>query len=57
MGGNQNTNYGNQRAPAQQQYRQPQQSYNNNIQLSNGDMVQQPQNIPEINITKEEIPF
>ena len=65
MGGGQNNNYGNQQAPqqqyqapAQQQYGQPQQSYNNNnTQQSSGGMVQQPQNIPEINIDEDEIPF
>ena len=56
-------NYGNQPAPAQQyqapaqqqQYQQP--SYNNNAQQAQGGMVQQPQNIPEINIDEDEIPF
>jgi single-strand DNA-binding protein len=42
----------------QPQTQQP--SYNNNIQNNmqpNGGMVQQPQNIPEINIDEDEIPF
>jgi single-strand DNA-binding protein len=47
----------------QQQYQAPQQqqNYNNNAQQDNnmqsGGMVQQPQNIPEINIDEDEIPF
>ena len=59
MGGSQNTNYGNQPAQ-QQQYQAPQQqqpSYNNNNMQPQGGMVQQPQNIPEINIDEDEIPF
>jgi len=40
--------------PAQQQYQAPQQAYNTQPQ---GGMVQQPQNIPEINIDEDEIPF
>ena len=63
MGGSGNNNYN--QAPAQQQYQTPQQqynapaqqsSYNNNAQHQGG-MVQEPQNIPEINIDEDEIPF
>lgn len=54
MGGGQN-NYGNQ-PMQQQQYQAPQQQNYNNTQSSGG-MVQQPQNIPEINIDEDEIPF
>jgi len=68
MGGSNNNGggYDNQAAP-QQQYQAPQQQsqYNapsqqqpsyNNMQHQGG-MVQQPQNIPEINIDEDEIPF
>jgi len=65
MGGSNGGGYDNQAAP-QQQYQAPQQNqYNapqqqqpsyNNMQ-NQGGMVQQPQNIPEINIDEDEIPF
>ena len=66
MGGsNGGQGYDNQAAPAQQyqapqqnnQYNAPQQQQGyNNMQNQSG-MVQQPQNIPEINIDEDEIPF
>jgi len=65
MGGsNGSQNYDNQAAPQQQyqapqqnQYNAPQQQQSYSNTQNQGGMGQQPQNIPEINIDEDEIPF
>jgi single-strand DNA-binding protein len=60
MGASSGGGYSNQNTPAApygQQQQQPSYNNNNTQQQANGGMVQQPQNIPEINIDEDEIPF